>query len=133
MCTITGAGDKNPNIPSEVNSSFKNCSTSILKQKNYNLAIEKLQKKQRNLLRKLNLFKKICPRIRTDRTCACGTAPNISTRSCKECFSLISSNRTRLAPSPPTMKRTFNRYMSYAFESAELNKKITPILSCSII
>lgn len=55
------------------------------------------------------LFKNIWPEIRTDRTWACGTAPNISTRSWRECFSLISSSRTRFGPSPPTMKRTLSK------------------------
>ncbi|WVZ22709.1 hypothetical protein V8G54_001253 [Vigna mungo] len=71
-----------------------------------NMAMQKASVKEQ--------VKKICPDIRTDRTCVCGTAPNKSTLSKRECFSLISSNRTRLGPSPPIMNRTLgcNRHTS---------------------
>lgn len=62
------------------------------------------------------LFKKICPDIKTDCTLAWGTAPNISTRSWRECFSLISSSRTLLGPSPPIMKRTLTILLNEMIE-----------------
>lgn len=94
--------------------------------------IEKLNVR-RDLLRKPNLFKKMCPYIRTDQTCTCCTAPNISTRSWRECFSLISSNRTCLGPSTPIMKRTFKWiYELCLWKSIITKKKLIQIIPISL-
>ena len=71
------------------------------------------------------LFKNICPDIRTDRTWAWGTAPNISTLSWRENFSLISSRRTRFGPSPPTIKRTWQVQSHWSTKYNQLTKSKT--------
>lgn len=48
-----------------------------------------------------DVLRKMCPRVRTSRTCECSRHPSRVTRSCNPPRSRTSSSNQRLGPSPP--------------------------------
>lgn len=57
-----------------------------------------------------DVLRKMCPRVRTLRTCECSRLPSRVTRSCSPQRSRTSSRSQRLGPSPPIRKCNCGKY-----------------------